>query len=121
MKASLVLKLLIVVIAGVALYLYYDHTRSVAAATREYNRIVTTLINQQKHAEAVDALERLLPSAPEDMKPDICTDIARQCAIVGDDPGLPIAESAKWFRKAESYDPSVLNEQQRQILNLSEP
>ena len=118
MKPLVILKILLLLAVVIAAGLYVVDSRRRAGYRDQYNRIVTDLMNQEKYQEAVQELERLLATAPEDLKPRIRKDLARCCLSIGEDPGLPIARSAEWFKRAQEYDPASLEERHHQVLRL---
>ncbi|MFW6060213.1 MAG: hypothetical protein ACODAQ_08525 [Phycisphaeraceae bacterium] len=107
---------LAVVVAAVLGWYVYEYQRVV----REHNRIVDELVNEGAYREAVAELEPLVEQANAALREQMRHTLAICYAGIGDDPGLSLAESARWYRKAAEIDPELLDDMQRRALRAGE-
>ena len=101
--------LAVLVVAG--WYLYSRHSNA-----KQYNRIISELVNQGKFEEAAKELEQLQKSAPSYLQPEIQENLVRCYLRIGRDPSLKMHDSIPWLKKAHALDPSILTSAERRII-----
>ncbi len=118
--ASKAIKVVIVIaaLAGIAYGLHMMVNRRPVVA--EYNRIVEEELNEGRYRQAADKLEALRTDAWPELERKIDRDLAMCYVAIGEDPSLPLADSAEWYRKAHRLAPDRLEERHRKVLELYE-
>jgi hypothetical protein len=84
--------------------------------TREYNEIISDLVDQQKYEEAIPRLQKLVDTAQPSIRDAARTQLAKCYVQLGENPELPLTKSAEFYKKANDLDPSSLDETQRQAM-----
>jgi tetratricopeptide (TPR) repeat protein len=117
-SASKAIKIAVVIaaLAGIAWGVHVMVNRRPVVAA--YNRIVEKELNQGRYREAAEKLETLRDDAWPELERKIDRDLAMCYVAIGEDPSLPLAESAEWYRKAERLAPDRLEEEHRKVLDL---
>ncbi len=106
--------LILVLISAAVFYVKVIQVR------RDYNAIVTDLVNQEKHAEAAEALESLLPRTTGDLREDAVRTLAEEHRLAGTEPGVAFDQSVEHFRRARELDPDGMEPQQLRALESAE-
>lgn len=117
MKVRLVVFSAVLVLV-VVIFVYFQGERALA---EEHNRVVEELVEAGEYREAVERLEPLERRAGLIVGPELRRTLAICYAALGDDPGMSLAESAEWYRKAERIDPELIDDQRQQVLDTADP
>src|SRR5690348_10158183 len=84
--------------------------------TREYNAIITDLVDQQKYEEAIPQLQKLADEASGSIRDEARTELAKCYIQLAENPALSLAKSAELYKKAYDLNPSTVDETQQQAM-----
>ncbi len=121
MKTITIIKLLMLILMGGVAVVGGSWLLEYRDSVHTENRGVAAY-EKGNYREAIEIFENLLTALPEqdaDRHQRLRHYLARSYKNIADDPGLPLAESIKLYRKAAEYDESVIDNEQ--ILKLLQP
>ena len=103
--------LLVIFIIAVVRYILVRGSQA-----REYNAIISDLIDQQKYEEAIPRLQKLMDEGQGSIRDEARTQLAKCYLQLGENPSLPLTKSAEFYKKAHDLDPSALDDTQQQAM-----
>lgn len=102
-------------VAGVGWYLL-DQRR----VAEEHRRIATELMPAGEYVQAATELEALMDRAGFLIHDEMHRTLSQAYLGAGDDPGTSLVEAARWYRKAEAIDPTLIDEGREEVIRAGE-